>query len=32
MLGTALSILGREHGRPAIKLWNDARHLKGLFA
>ncbi|MDQ3783285.1 MAG: histidine phosphatase family protein [Actinomycetota bacterium] len=28
MLGTAtLSIIGREHGRPAIRLWNDGSHL-----
>ena len=28
MLGTAtLSIVGREHGRPAIRLWNDGSHL-----
>lgn len=29
MLGTAtLSIVGREHGRPAIRLWNDGSHLE----
>ena len=28
ILGTAtLSIVGREHGRPAIRLWNDGSHL-----
>lgn len=28
ILGTAtLSIIGREHGRPAIRLWNDGSHL-----
>ncbi|MBA2273744.1 MAG: histidine phosphatase family protein [Actinobacteria bacterium] len=30
ILGTAtLSIVGREHGRPAIRLWNDGSHLEG---
>lgn len=29
MLGTAtLSIIGREHGRPSIRLWNDGSHLE----
>ena len=28
ILGTAtLSIVGREHGHPAIRLWNDGSHL-----
>jgi broad specificity phosphatase PhoE len=30
MLGTAtLSLVGSEHGRPAIALWNDSSHLRG---
>nr|MBA3349253.1 histidine phosphatase family protein [Actinomycetota bacterium] len=29
MLSTAtLSIVGREHDRPAIRLWNDGSHLE----